>query len=62
LKRSNALVASFSNSILQELTFNTYERKAVSWLEFWMYMCNKNDEIDLIFDHNELLVYTKEAH
>jgi len=30
-------------------------------LEFWLYMCNENENILQIFDHNDVMIYSDEA-
>jgi len=57
-----ALLEQNVDQIFTEITFHAKcDRNAVSWLEFWLYMCNNNDEILDVFDNNDLLVSSEEA-
>jgi len=47
--------------IFKELTFNQDLRTQISWLEFWMYMCNGNENVHEHFDHNPLLESSEKA-
>jgi len=35
---------------LAELTFGAHDRVKISWLEYWFYMCNQNDEIEDVIE------------
>jgi hypothetical protein len=46
MTRSDALLPENHELVLAELTFGAPDRVKISWLEYWFYMCNQNEDID----------------
>lgn len=47
--------------VFKELTFHQDLRTSISWLEFWLYMCNGDENVLLNFEANPLLSSTEKA-
>jgi len=48
--------------VFKELTFHQDLRTSISWLEFWLYMCNGDENILDKFEANPLLSSKAKAH
>ncbi len=46
MARSDALLPENHASVLAELTLGAHDRLKITWLEYWFYMCNQNEDID----------------
>jgi len=46
LSRDEALLPENHESVLAELTLGAHNRLKITWLEYWFYMCNQNEDID----------------
>jgi hypothetical protein len=46
MSRDDALLPENHDMVLAELTFGAPDRVKISWLEYWFYMCNQNEEIE----------------
>lgn len=56
-----ALEEGMESKIFGEITFHQPLRAEVSWLEFWLYMCNGDESVHENFDSNPLLASSAKA-
>lgn len=48
MSRDDALLPENHDMVLAELTFGAPDRVKISWLEYWFYMCNQNEDIEAV--------------
>jgi hypothetical protein len=61
MSRDDALLPENHDMVLAELTFGAPDRVKISWLEYWFYMCNQNEDIEAVIADVPMWVSKEEA-